>query len=158
MKAIDEIAGKAFNIPTHYVVAAYLLVTIVLAFGIGISFWLRDWMWLARFGAFLVCLAMMFEVTGILEKYVNKAMSIVEGITVEVVLMQVKRLPHLYGINSQTSDQQINEISEKEHKRRLILANDVIRSTISRKIQRHEFFVALVGTLLWAFADLLNKI
>jgi len=158
MKAIDEIAGKAFNIPTHYVVAAYLLVTIVLAFGIGISFWLRDWMWLARFGAFLVCLAMMFEVTGILEKYLNKVMSIVEGVTVEVVLMQVKRLPHLYGINSQTSDQQINEISEKEHKRRLILANDLIRSTISRKIQRHEFFVALVGTLLWAFADLLNKL
>lgn len=158
MKSSDEIAEKAFNIPTLYVTVAYLLVTIVLAIGVGLSIRLGDWMWLARFGAFLVCLAMIFEVTGILEKYVTKVMSIVEGVTVEVALMQVERLPHLYGINSETSDQQINEISEKEHKRRLILANDVIRSTISRKVQRHEFFVALAGTLLWAFADLLNKI
>lgn len=157
MRDIDQVAAKGFNIPKRYLAAAYLLVTVVLAFGIGISFWTRDWMWLARFGAFLVFLAMIFEVTGVLEKYVKKVMSITEGVTVEVVLMQVKRKPHLYGINSKTSEPHIIEISEKEHKRRLALANDVIKSTISKKIQKHAFVVASIGTMLWAFADLLNK-
>ncbi len=158
MKDIDKVAGKGFNIPKRYLAAAYLLVTVVLAFGIGISFWMRDWMWLARFGAFLVCMAMIFEVTGILERYVKKIIGIAEGVTAEIVLMQVKRRAHLYGVTSETSEMHINEISEKEHARRLIFANEVIRSVISKKIQKHEFIVASVGTMLWAFADLLNKL
>ncbi|UVM02032.1 hypothetical protein LOY41_12315 [Pseudomonas atacamensis] len=158
MRDIDEVMSKGFNIPKRYLAAAYLFVTMVLAFGIGISFWTRDWMWLARFGAFLVFLAMISEVTGILDKYVKKIMSLAQGVTVEVVLMQVKRKPHLYGINPKTSEQHIIEISEKEHKRRLALANDVIQRILSKKIKKHAFFVASVGTMLWAFADLLNKL
>lgn len=158
MRSIDEVANKAFQIPVLYVAAGYLLMTVVLAIGIWLSIWFDDWLWLARFGAFLVCLAMMFEATGVLDRYVKKVMDIAGGITDEVVLMQVKRLPHLYGINSETNAQKIQEISEKEHRRRLVYTGDVIRSTISKKVQRHEFFVASVGTLLWAFADLLNKL
>lgn len=138
--------------------AAYLLVTFVLAFGIGLSLWTRDWTWLARFGAFLVCMAMIFEVTGILEKYVKKIIGIAGDVTAGVVLMQVKRRAHLYGVTSQTSELHINEISEKEHARRLIFANEAIHSAISKKIRKHEFVMASVGTMLWAFADLLNKL
>ncbi|APV42138.1 hypothetical protein PFAS1_23470 [Pseudomonas frederiksbergensis] len=158
MNPVDEVANKSFHIPTHYVVAGYLLMVVVLAIGTWLSIRLDDWTWLARFGAFLVCLAMMFQVTGALDRYINKVIGLVDGVTAEVVLMQVKRLPHLYGICSETKAQQIQEISEKEHRRRLTHAADVIRSSISRKVQRHEFFVASVGTLLWAFADLLNKL
>ena len=158
MKPIDEIAQKTFRIPKRYVIAGYLLTAVILAIGTWLSIRLGDWMWLARFGAFLVCLAMMLEVTGILERYVKKVFSVVEGATAEVVLMQVKRLPHLYGVFSKTTAQQIQEIAEKEHRRRLKDADDRMRNAIARNVQRHEFILASVGTLLWAFADLLNKL
>lgn len=158
MNSNDEIAEKVFKIPILYVATAYLLVTIVLAIGVGLSIKLDDWMWLARFGAFLVCLAMMLEATGVLERYVNRVFGIVEGVTAEVVLMQVKRLPHLYGICSETTAKQIQEIAEKEHRRRLKYADNLMRNIIAKKVQRHEFFLASAGTLIWAFADLLNKL
>lgn len=158
MKSLDDVATKAFKIPLPYVLTGYLLASCVVVIGIGLSVALGDWMWLARFGAFLVCLAMMLEATGVLERYVNRVFGIVEGVTAEVVLMQVKRLPHLYGICSETTAKQIQEIAEKEHRRRLKYADDLMRNTIARKVQRHEFFLASVGTLIWAFADLLNKL
>lgn len=158
MKPIDEIAQKNFRIPKRYVIAGYLLTAAVLAIGTWLSIQLDDWMWLARFGAFLVCLAMMLEVTGVLERYVKKIFGVVEDATADVVLMQVKRRPHLYGVFSETTAQQIQEIAEKEHKRRLRYADDLMCNTIARKVQKHEFILASVGTLLWAFADLLNKL
>lgn len=158
MRPLDEIAQKAFRIPKRYVITGYLITTAVLAIGTWLSIQLDDWMWLARFGAFLVCLAMMFEVTGVLERYVKNIFGVVEGATVDVVLMQVKRRPHLYGVSSETTTQQIQEIAEKEQKRRLKSADDLMRNAIARKVQKHEFILASVGTLLWAFADLLNKL
>jgi hypothetical protein len=100
----------------------------------------------------------MFEITGVLERYVLRVFGIVEGVTAEVVLMQVKRLPHLYGVCSEYTDQQIEEIAAKEHRRRLKSLDDLMRSILAQKVQKHEFLVASVGTLLWAFADLLNKL
>lgn len=158
MTPIDEVAHKTFRIPVQYVAAAYLPMLAVLAIGSWLSLQFNDWLWLARFGAFLVCLAMMFEVTGVLERYVQRVFGIVEGVTAEVVLMQVKRLPHLYGICSEYTDQQIEEIAAKEHRRRLKNLDDLMRSTLAKKVQKHEFFIASVGTLIWAFADLLNKL
>lgn len=158
MKPFDEIAQKAFRIPKRHVITGYLITTAVLAIGTWLSIQLDDWMWLARFGAFLVCLAMMFEVTGVLERYVKNIFGVVEGATVDVVLMQVNRRPHLYGVSSETTTQQIQEIAEKEQKRRLKYADDLMRNAIARKVQKHEFILASIGTLLWAFADLLNKL
>lgn len=158
MTPIDEVASKAIRIPTHYVVTAYLPILAVLAVGAWLSIHCNDWLWLARFGAFLVCLAMMFEITGVLERYVQRVFGIVEGVTAEVVLMQVKRLPHLYGIRSEYTDQQIEDIASKEHGRRLKNLDDLMRRTLAKKVQKHEFIIASIGTLLWAFADLLNKL
>ncbi len=158
MTSNEEVANKAFHIPRHYVAVGYLLVFAVLASGAWLSIRLDDWGWLGRFGAFLVCLAMMMEITGVLERYVKRVFGVVEAVTAEVVLMQVKRLPHLYGVNRQTTAQQIQEIAAKEHRRRLKQADELMRNAIAKRVQKHEFIVASVGTLLWAFADLLNKL
>lgn len=158
MRSIDEVANKAFQIPTLYVVAGYLLMVVVLAVGTWLSMWLDDWTWLARFGAFLVCLALMFEVTGLPESFASKVIAITEEATVETVFRQVMKHPYLYGVSPDTSDEQLANIFDREHRRRLMLTKDVMLGTIRKKIQRHEFCVATLGTLLWAFADLLNKL
>lgn len=157
MTPIDEVASKAFRIPGHYVAVGYLVILAVLAIGAWLSVRQDDWGLLGRFGAFLVCLAMMLEITGVLERHVKRVSTVVESTTAEVILMQVKRLPHLYGVSPQTTAQQIQEIAAKEHRRRLKQADELMRNAIAKKVQKHEFIIASIGTILWAFADLFNK-
>ncbi|WP_395602209.1 hypothetical protein AB4P97_05820 [Pseudomonas sp. A1230] len=158
MRSNTKPAKKLFKIPTHYLASGYLLTVLILALGISLSLYLNDWMWLGRFGAFLVCLALMFEVTGLPEKFVNKAVEMAEEITIETVFHQMMKHNYLYGISPETTDEQLAVIFDREHRRRLILTSDLMINTIKQKIQKHEFFVASVGTILWAFADLLNKV
>ncbi|MDT3230937.1 MULTISPECIES: hypothetical protein [unclassified Pseudomonas] len=157
-KSAEAAAAEVFKIPTHYVFYAYVLTTLALAFGVGLSVHFSDWMWLARFGALLVCLALMFEVTGLPEQFVNKTMDLTEGITAQTVFNQIMNRRYLYGVTDDTTDEQLSLIFDREHRRRLIVAKEIMIETIRKKIQRHEFFVASIGTLLWAFADLLNKL
>lgn len=158
MKPISALADQLFRIPMWHLVGGYTLAALVLSFGIGLSIYLHDWMWLARFGAFLVCLALMFEITGLPERFVGKALAIAEKATEETVLKQMLKRSYLYGITSETTDEQLSVIFEKEHRRRLVFTSDAMTNAIKKKIQKHEFIVASIGTMLWAFADLLNKL
>lgn len=158
MKRPEAFADQLFRIPTWHLVGGYGLATLTLSLGIGLSIYLRDWMWLARFGAFLVCLALMFEITGLPERFVARALAIAEKATEETVLKQMLKRGYLYGITTETTDEQLSVIFEKEHRRRLAFTSDAMTNAIKRKIQKHEFIIASLGTLLWAFADLLNKL
>lgn len=70
----------------------------------------------------------------------------------------MRKNSYLYGITPETTNEQFIVIVDKEHQRRLTLMNDLMINTIKKKIPNHEFIVASLGTLLWAFADLLNKL
>lgn len=158
MKPTAALADKLFQIPTWHLIGGYALAALTLSLGIGLSIYLHDWMWLARFGAFLVCLALMFEITGRSEQFVKKALAIAEKATEEIVLEQMLKRSYLYGITTETTNEQLSVIFEKEHRRRLAFTSDAMTSAIKKKIQKHEFIIASLGTLLWAFADLLNKL
>lgn len=158
MKPTAALADKLFQIPTWHLIGGYTLAALALSLGIGLSIYLRDWMWLARFGALLVCLALMFEITGLPERFVGKALAIAEEMTVETVFKQMLKRSYLYGITAETTDEQLSLIFEKEHRRRLAFTSDAMTNAIKKKIQKHEFIIASIGTLLWAFADLLNKL
>jgi len=156
-ESLDEVARKAFKIPTNYVVTVYLLVTAVVSIGVVLSIKYSDWLILARSGAVLILLAMACEITGLPEKYVNRIMKLVESVMAPVVLMQINRLPHVYGADSATNEEKIAEISEKELRRRVKDASDKFQKVLSARIKWHQFLIASLGTLLWAFADLIGK-
>lgn len=158
MKSIDDVANEVFKIPKGYVISVYLLVTALLAIGVALSIRYSDWVILARAGAVLILLAMLCEITGIPERFINKVMTAVESITPSIVLMQVKRLPHLYGVASETSEEQIAEITQKELRRRVKDTRDAFHRALAGKIKKHQFAIATLGTLLWAFADLLKHL
>lgn len=158
MKPTAALADRLFQIPTWHLIGGYSLAALALSLGICLSIYLHDWMWLARFGAFLVCLALMFEITGLPERFVGKALAIAEEATVETVFKQMLKHSYLYGITEETTDEQLSIIFDKEHRRRLAFTSNAMTNAIKKKIQKHEFIIASIGTLLWAFADLLNKL
>lgn len=158
MSPTAALADKLFQIPTWHLIGGYALAALTLSLGIGLSIYLHDWMWLARFGAFLVCLALMFEITGLPERFIGKALAIAEEATVETVFKQMLKHSYLYGITAETTDEQLCIIFDKEHRRRLAFTSDAMTTAIKKKIQKHEFIIASLGTMLWAFADLLNKL
>lgn len=155
---MDKIAKKAFKIPRSQLVATYSILIAVLLSGTALSIWYKDWLWLARFGAFLVCLAMLFELTGLPENIINKAMAIAESINLETVSSQVRKKPYKYGIHPNLNEDQIDEVTVKELRRRVKEVKELAKKTTSEKIKKHQFFIASIGTLLWAFADLLKHL
>lgn len=157
MKSIDKIAQKLFRIPRRYLIILYLLVAAIISTGAALSIKYSDWLILARSGAVLIILAMACEITGLPERYVNRIMKLSEVLSAPIILMQVNRLPHLYGVSSESSEEQISEISQKELRRRVKDASEKFHKALSAKIKWHQFAIALVGTLLWAFADLIGR-
>lgn len=147
-----------FKIPHYHKIYVYLFLFVVLALGVFLSVQDCDWTWLARFGAFLVVVAMLFEASGYSDKYVERLMPVAQEITMEIVELQVLRKPYLYGLNENHSVDQAKEVAEKELRKRIFEVKSNARSVLSSHIRKHEFFIASTGTLLWAFADLLNKV
>lgn len=158
MNTLDEAAQKALKIPRRYIVAVYLLVASVISTSVTLSINYSDWLILARSGSVLILLAMACEITGLTERYISRVMSLTESLISPIVLMQVNRSPHLYGASSVTIEEQISDISQKELRRRVKDASDKFHKVLSAKVKWHQFVIASIGTLLWAFADLLNKL
>ena len=72
--------------------------------------------------------------------------------------MQVVRRPHLYGLSGNESQEQIEDIVRKELKRRVCDCGALMETAMRHDMRKIEFTSASIGTLLWAFADLVNKI
>lgn len=149
---------KHFRLPRRYVFYIWSVVFFVILIGILISTMKKDWLWLARFGSFIVIASMILEAFGIVEKFMNKIMKIVKELTREVVRMQLKRLPHLFGVTGNETKEQFNDMAEKELRRRIMDVGSFLEKSVANDLRRTQFLVASVGTLLWAFADLLNQI
>lgn len=154
----DDVAKEAFKVPFFHKAAILLLTLLVLICGMYISVSVSDWTWLGRFGALIVIASLVLEATGLIDRYLSKIFNIVTEIMPEIVEMQVKRLPHLYGLTGNETPEQIKEIAQKEFKRRITDTKALAEKAISRDMRKLEFLVASIGTLIWAFADLLNKI
>lgn len=149
---------KYVNLPRSHVYILYLLVLVIIGIGIWVSIWNQEWAWLSRFGALLIILAMLFEVLGFAERYFQKLMLFAKAANVEIVKMQVRRLPHMYSLIGNETECQINQIADKELRRRVKDVGDKFWLELSKQVRFHEFSVATIGTMLWAFADLLNKL
>ncbi len=152
----DELLA-AFKLPFRYKALMWVVVFVIVAAGTLVSVLLKDFMWLGRFGALIVIAAMMLAASGIPNRITTRILAIAQEVTREVVRMQVKRLPHLYGLSGNETADEVSARAEKELRQRLATVGALAEKTAERDLQRTEFLVASFGTLLWAFADLIGK-
>ncbi len=157
MNIDDAALEKYIRAPRSSKIAAYLVAGTIVAAGATISWLIGDWGWLARSGALIVVLAMLMEGFGV-QKFINNIVPVAKDITEEVVRMQLRRLPHLYGVTGKETTEEFEAIAQKEHRRRLKEVRAYAEKVMLRDFRRVEFSIASVGTILWGFADLLNRL
>jgi len=147
---------KAFRVPLKYKIAIWFVASLNIACGIYLSILHSDWRWLSRFGALIVIASLVLEATGLVQKFIGKVFKIVNDIMPEIVEMQVKRCPHLYGLSGKETPEQLKDIAAKELQKRVSETSTSAEKAVNNDLRKTEFWIASIGTLLWAFADLLN--
>jgi hypothetical protein len=130
---ITEKIIKSFRVPLRYKIAVWLGVSLIIACGI-------------------------LEATGLVQRFFKQVTQVVVDTMPEIVEREVKRAPHLYGLSGNETSEQLKFITGKELKRRAGEYRALAEKAMNRELRKTEFWVASIGTLLWAFADLLNRL
>jgi hypothetical protein len=151
--------GPGVGIPFKYRRNAWLLTIALLLLGTKASFLWHDWGWLARSGALLTVAALSVGsfnsslqaalVVDYLDNAHDPSQSIYEA-------MRAK--PHLYGISRPLSELETREVVAKERNRLKARVRSVLESEMSSSLKQLELQVATLGTLVWGFGDLINKL
>jgi hypothetical protein len=138
---------------------AWLSVAILMGLGALTSWILRDWMWLGRFGALVTVAAMVLATFNadlqarLLVEYLNDYTDPSEDI-----YARISSKPYLYGIQQPLTDEQAREVLQRE----VDACNERMRATLRDEVisalRKLELGIAVVGTVTWAFADLINKL
>jgi hypothetical protein len=143
--------------PLRVKLLAWLATFLILLGGVYLSYMNSDWMWFARFGALIVIVSLCIEASGLVQSYINRIVNLSADLSEEIVKMQVPSRPHMYGLSGGESEDQINQIANKEHKHRITHLKLKLEKSISADIRKTEFSIGCVGTIVWGFGDLLGK-
>ena len=149
---------EAFKVPAKYKFLAWLAASFFISTGVFLSLQFDNWLWLARFGALVVIVSLLVEASGLVQKFIDRVTLMAEESTPEIVKMQVKRLPYMYGLSGTETDEQINQIARKEHLHRVNHISIIANKTVSADIRKTEFKIGFIGTVLWAFGDLVGQL
>jgi hypothetical protein len=149
---------RSFRVPLRYKIPVWLVVLLIIACGIYLSISHSDWYWLSRFGALIVIASLVLEATGLVQRFLKRVTQIVIDTMPEIIEREVKRDPHLYGLSGKETSEQLKKITGKELKRRASEFSALAEKAMNKDMRKTEFLVASIGTLLWAFADLLNRL
>ena len=119
---------------------------IVVFFGVCISIICKDWMWFSRFGAFIVVIAIWLTFESIHDWSVNAIVPQRAGKDVwwtspEVATDYDKQAAHLEKIEE-----------SREQSAKAIKNNP----EFLKKVLSTERILLIIGTIIWAFGDLIN--
>jgi hypothetical protein len=127
--------------------------------GALVSWYFRDWTWLGRFGALVTITTMVFATFNadvearLLVQYLNDYME-----PSEEIYNRVRAQPYLYGIQLPLTEEQTRELVKKEVAAFNERARATLKDELTSALRTLELWVAIVGTVTWAFADLTNKL
>lgn len=155
---IPEEILEAFKVPFVFKVIAWSLTTLICVFGVLASFHWEDWVHFARAGAVIVVLSLALEASGYIDRYVSKLLKHVSIISSQIVLMQVKRNKHMYGLKGDESEEQLAQVAKKENSRRLTDIGNVAENQFYKNLRKLEFTIATIGTIVWGFGDLIESL
>jgi hypothetical protein len=151
--------GPGIGLPRRYLLVAWLTVAILMSLGALASWILRDWTWLGRFGALVTVAAMVLATFNtdlqarLIVKYLNDYMDPSEDI-----YARMRSKPHLYGIQQPLAEEHARELLKRE----VDAFNERMRATLGDEmisgLRTLELWIAIIGTVTWAFADLINKL
>ncbi len=130
-----------FIVPKFHKRLAWIIPFLIIAIGIGISVTAQNWGWLSRAGALVVVIAMYFEATGIIEKYNEFVIrhTRLPDDALDRVLTEVKRMPYMYGLSGNETEDQLNQIAAKAIKERSRKVIAAARITANKEIREIEF-------------------
>ncbi len=147
---------EAFKVPILFKIVAWSLTILISILGIYTSFQWNDWINFARAGAVIVVLSLALEASGYIDNYLDKILNTVNKISFEVVLKQVMKNNHMYGLKGNESKEQLVQIAQKENSRRLTEIGNIASNQFNKNLRRTEFTIATIGTLIWGFGDLVE--
>lgn len=151
---LPKAALDSFKVPRLYVYSTWVVVFLILLAGGFISHLNGNWMWFARFGALIVIVSLLIEASGLVQKHIDKIVSVSADLSKEIVRMQVQRQPHMYGLTGNESESQIDQIAKKEHAQRITSLNLIVEKKILANVRKMQFLIGSVGSIVWGFGDL----
>ncbi|CAK3652177.1 hypothetical protein CWO27_08170 [Vibrio sp. 10N.286.51.C3] len=149
---------EAFKVPVLFKIIAWSFTILICALGVYASFHWGDWIHFARAGAVIVVLSLALEASGYIDKYLDKILNMINDIFPEIVLKQVMKNKHMYGLKGNESKDQLVQIARKENSRRLTDIGNIASNQFYKNLRRTEFTIATIGTLIWGFGDLLEAL
>ncbi|EGR0072812.1 hypothetical protein BST50_21820 [Vibrio vulnificus] len=147
---------EAFKVPFRFKLIAWFLTVLICVVGIFSSVHWENWIHFARAGAVIVVLSLALEASGYIDKYLDRLLNHVGDISLNLVLVQVRRNKHMYGLKGNESEEQLLQIARKENSRRLTDIGNVAGTQFYKNLRKTEFTIATIGTIIWGFGDLLE--
>jgi hypothetical protein len=159
MANMEVTDGPGIGLPQRYVRRVWLIVATLLVLGALTSWILRDWICLGRFGALVTVAAMILATfnadiqASLLVQYLNEYMD-----PSEHIYARIRSKPHLYGIQQSLTEDQATEVLKREVDAFNERTRATLRDEMTSALRKLELWIAIVGTVVWAFADLINKL
>ncbi|MEK0276915.1 hypothetical protein, partial [Vibrio vulnificus] len=147
-----------YKLPKKVKITAWVLAFAILAVGVWASFHWSDWVNFARSGAVLVVLSLSLAAFGFGNGFIDRVLSVVKPMAVKIVEMQSKNRPHLYGIHSGLTQKEKDDLVQKVSRERLNQIHVLMKNRMAKDVQKIEFLIAALGTLVWGFGDLVGKL
>jgi len=147
-----------YKLPKKIKMAAWMLAFAILAVGVWGSFQWSDWVHFARSGAVLVVLSLSLAAFGFGNGFIDRVLFLLKPMTANVVEMQSKNRPHLYGIHPGLTEKEKDDLVQKVSRERINQVHILMKNRMAKDVQKTEFLIAALGTLVWGFGDLMGKL
>lgn len=155
---LPEDLMDTYKLPNKIKMAAWMLAFAILAIGVWASFQWSDWVHFARSGAVLVVLSLSLAAFDFGNGFIDRVLFLLKPMTANLVEMQSKNRPHLYGIHPGLTEKEKDDLFQKVSRERLNQVHVLMKNHMAKDVQKIEFLIAALGTLVWGFGDLVGKL
>jgi hypothetical protein len=152
-------SGPGIGLPFRRKLLFWILLVLIVTVAAIVSYLWCDWGVLSRAGALITVLAACTATfnTRLLSAFVVSALNDYIDPS-EDIYQRMRAKPYLYGVSAPLTDEQARELLEQERARHNEKLRAELEAVMGDELRRLELLIAIVGTVLWGFADLINKL
>ncbi|ELV8553733.1 hypothetical protein QNE49_001367 [Vibrio fluvialis] len=146
-----------YKLPKKIKISAWFLAFSILAVGAWAGLHWNDWVHFARSGAVLVVLSLSLAAFGFGNNFIDRVLFLVKPATAKIIEIQSNNHPHLYGIHENLTDKEKSDLIHKVSRERINQVHVLMKNRMAKDVQKIEFLIAALGTLVWGFGDLVGR-